>query len=224
MKKKPHRHPPKRNKPARPRNAATGLAPAAPRARARITRSAPPDWKTIAAAVAGGAGSAALGGLVVNQQILLPEAVGIGLMLGGGATAYFSDGTPRIVGTSIAAAGAGQFALALMNKRALKAHGDANPTPASTPQAQLPAPPRCAAAEREHGRHGRRHVPRRRERSRHGRRRVALRRARRRRAGQQRTDRHRPGRSRVKRRTDRSLGSRERPWPPPTKGLLWTTM
>lgn len=141
MKKKPHRHHPKRNKPARPRNAATGIAPAAPRARARITRSAPPDWKTIAAAVAGGAGSAALGGLVVNQQILSPEAVGIGLMLGGGATAYFSDGTPRIVGTSIAAAGAGQFALALMNKRALKAHGDANSAPASTPQAQLPAPP-----------------------------------------------------------------------------------
>jgi hypothetical protein len=138
MKKKPHRHP-KRNKPSRPRNAATGLAPAAPRARARsITRATPPDWKTIAAAVAGGAGSAALGGLVVNQQILSPEAVGIGLMLGGGATAYFSNGTPRIVGTSIAAAGAGQFALALMNKRALKAHGQANaPTPAP---AQLPAP------------------------------------------------------------------------------------
>ena len=141
MKKKPHRHHPKRNKPSRPRNAATGLAPAAPRARARsITRATPPDWKTIAAAVAGGAGSAALGGLVVNQQILSPEAVGIGLMLGGGATAYFSDGTPRIVGTSIAAAGAGQFALALMNKRALKAHGQANPSPAPAP-AQLPAPP-----------------------------------------------------------------------------------
>ena len=59
-------------------------------------------------------------------------------MLGGGATAYFSDGTPRIVGTSIAAAGAGQFALALMNKRALKAHGQVNPAPAP---AQLPAPP-----------------------------------------------------------------------------------
>ncbi len=138
MKKKPHRHHPKRNKPARPRNAATGLAPAAPRTRAKISRAAPPDWRTIAAAVAGGAGSAALGGLVVNQQILSPEAVGIGLMLGGGATAYFSDGTPRIVGTSIAAAGAGQFALALMNKRALKAHGQANPSPAP---AQLPAPP-----------------------------------------------------------------------------------
>ena len=143
MKKKPHRHHhhPKRNKHSRPRNATAGFAPASPRARTRITRAAPPDWKTIAAAVAGGAGSAALGGLVVNQQILSPEAVGIGLMLGGGATAYFSNGTPRIVGTSIAAAGAGQFALALMNKRALKAHGEANPTRANAPQAQLPAPP-----------------------------------------------------------------------------------
>ena len=140
MKKKKQHHP-KRSKPARPRNATAGFAPASPRPRTRITRSAPPDWKTIAAAVAGGAGSAALGGLVVNQQILSPEAVGIGLMLGGGATAYFSDGTPRIVGTSIAAAGAGQFALALMNKRALKAHGQANPAPANAPQAQLPAPP-----------------------------------------------------------------------------------
>lgn len=136
MKKKPHRH---HNKRSKPRNAATGAAPAAPRPRARaITRAAPPDWKTIAAAVAGGAGSAALGGLVVNQQILSPEAVGIGLMLGGGATAYFSNGTPRIVGTSIAAAGAGQFALALMNKRALKAHGQVNSAPVP---AQLPAPP-----------------------------------------------------------------------------------
>lgn len=138
--KKKHRHHPKRMKPARHRNAATGAAPAAPRARTRsITRANPPDWKTIAAAVAGGAGSAALGGLVVNQQILSPEAVGIGLMLGGGATAYFSAGTSRVVGTSIAAAGAGQFALALMNKRALKAHGQAN---ASAPApAQLAAPP-----------------------------------------------------------------------------------
>ena len=141
MKKKPHRHHPKRNKPARHRNATAGFAPASSRPRTRITHSVRPDWKTIAAAVAGGAGSAALGGLVVNQQILSPEAVGIGLMLGGGATAYFSDGTPRIVGTSIAAAGAGQFALALMNRRAVKAHGHANPTTANAPQAQLPAPP-----------------------------------------------------------------------------------
>ena len=152
MKKKQHRHRPK-HKRARPRNASAGFAAAAPRPRARTSRtSTAPDWKTIAAAVAGGAGSAALGGLVVNQQILSPEAVGIGLMLGGGATAYFSDGTPRVVGTSVAAAGAGQFALALMNKRALKAHAVANantsaqlPTsPAPATPAQLTPPPAVA--------------------------------------------------------------------------------
>jgi len=138
MKKKKHRpRPIKRTH--RPRNAATGLAPA-PRPRARTTghHSIAPSWKTIAAAVAGGAGSAALGGLVVNQQILSSEAVGIGLMLGGGATAYFSDGLPRVVGTSVAAAGAGQFALAVMNKRAVKAHDDANKN--TTAPAALPAP------------------------------------------------------------------------------------
>jgi len=138
-KKKPRKH-----KRASHRNASAVAAPAATRPRSRISRSAPPDWKTIAAAVAGGAGSAALGGLVVNQQILSPEAVGIGLMLGGGATAYFSDGTPRVVGTSIAAAGAGQFALAMMNKRAIRAHGDANPgnqnAPLPTTPNQLPPP------------------------------------------------------------------------------------
>ena len=140
MKKKQHRHRPK-HKRVRPRNATTGFASAAPRSRARVARSSTaPDWKTIAAAVAGGAGSAALGGLVVNQQILSPEAVGIGLMLGGGATAYFSDGTSRVVGTSVAAAGAGQFALALMNKRAVKAHAAAN----ANTSAQLPASPALA--------------------------------------------------------------------------------
>lgn len=127
------------------RNATAGPAPtAASRPRTRIARSAPPDWKTIAAAVAGGAGSAALGGLVVNQQILSPEAVGIGLILGGGATAYFSEGTPRVVGTSIAAAGAGQFALAMMNKRAITSHGDTTPNVAQPTVAQLQPPPAVA--------------------------------------------------------------------------------
>jgi hypothetical protein len=149
--KKKHRPRPTKHK-HRPRNAATGFAPAAPRPRARSTasHSTAPHWKSILAAVAGGAGSAAIGGLIVNQQILSSEAVGIGLMLGGGATAYFSDGTPRIVGTSVAAAGAGQFALAMMNKRAVKAQDDAhknNPTttiaanPAPAAPAQLPPPP-----------------------------------------------------------------------------------
>ena len=136
----------------RPRNATAGFASAAPRPRSRLSRAPAPDWKTIAAAVAGGAGSAALGGLVVNQQILSPEAVGIGLMLGGGATAYFSGGTTRVVGTSVAAAGAGQFALAVMNKRAVKAHHDANANPVAsalpTTPAQLAPPPAVATGPR----------------------------------------------------------------------------
>ncbi len=151
MKKKKHHRPLKHKH--RPRNAATGLAPALSRPRARtLSRASAPDWKTILAAVAGGAGSAAIGGLVVNQQILSSEAVGIGLMLGGGATAYFSEGLPRVVGTSVAASGAGQFALAMMNKRAVKAHDDANKNPRTTASAaapQLAPPPAVAAAPRQ---------------------------------------------------------------------------
>ncbi|MDX2089713.1 MAG: hypothetical protein SFX73_17790 [Kofleriaceae bacterium] len=145
MKKKSSKHRPKARA-TRHRNATAGLASTAPpRARSRSSRSASaPHWKTIAAAVAGGAGSAALGGLVVNQQILSPEAVGIGLMLGGGATAYFSEGIPRVVGTSVAAAGAGQFALATMNKRAIKAHAAANANVPAPQPAQLPPPPPVA--------------------------------------------------------------------------------
>lgn len=145
MKKKTSKHRPK-GRTARHRNATAGFASGAPpRARSRGSRSATaPHWKTIAAAVAGGAGSAALGGLVVNQQILSPEAVGIGLMLGGGATAYFSEGIPRVVGTSVAAAGAGQFALATMNKRALKQHVATNANLPAQQPAQLPPPPPVA--------------------------------------------------------------------------------
>lgn len=143
MKKKKHHRPRPMKHAHRPRNTSSGMAAASPRPRARLTRAVAPDWRTIAAAVAGGAGSAALGGLVVNQQILSPEAVGIGLILGGGATAYFSGGTTRVVGTSVAAAGAGQFALAVMNKRAVKAHREVNGALPATP-AQLAPPPAVA--------------------------------------------------------------------------------
>lgn len=127
-----------------------GPAPAAsPRRRVRMPRrGAPPDWRTTLAALAGGAGGAALGGLVVNQQILSPEAVGIGMMGLGGATAYFADGNTRVIGNSIAAAGAGQLALALMAKKAIatdKAPAAAPVKPPSAPP-QLSAPPPAPAA------------------------------------------------------------------------------
>lgn len=126
----------------RRRNASPVAAAAPRRRRIRLPRrGAPPDWKTTLAALLGGAGSAALGGLVVNQQVLSPEAVGIGMIGLGGATAYFADGNTRVVGNSVAAAGAGQLALALMAKRAIgidKMPDAQQPRP-TTPQ-QLPPP------------------------------------------------------------------------------------
>ncbi len=143
MKKKHLQHK-KRAHRNRRRNAGEGGASIAGRSRSsRVSRrAAAPPWKTIAAAVAGGAGGAALGGLLVNQKILSPEAVGVGLMLGGGAAAYFADGTARVVGTSIAAAGAGQLALATMAKSAFKGQQAAQHAQVAAPApAALPPPP-----------------------------------------------------------------------------------
>ena len=126
----------------RRRNAGPVAVTAPRRRRIRLPRrGAPPDWKTTLAALLGGAGSAALGGLVVNQQVLSPEAVGIGMIGLGGATAYFADGNTRVVGNSVAAAGAGQLALALMAKRAIGIDKtpDAQQLRPTTPQ-QLPPP------------------------------------------------------------------------------------
>ena len=136
----------KTRKPKRLRNA--GPAAVTPRRRSRLSRrGAPPDWKTTLAAIAGGAGGAALGGLAVNQQILSPEAVGIGMMGLGGATAYFADGNTRVLGNSVAAAGAGQLALALMAKRVIAAERAPATAGAIEPAAPVAAsPPRIGPA------------------------------------------------------------------------------
>ena len=144
MKKKHLHHKKRAHHRNRRRNAGEGGASIAGRSRSsRAARRAPaPPWRTIAAAVAGGAGGAALGGLLVNQKILSPEAVGVGLMLGGSATAYFADGTARVVGTSVAAAGAGQLALATMAKHAFKGQQSVQQAQISAPTpAHFPAPP-----------------------------------------------------------------------------------
>jgi len=90
-----------------------------------------------------------LSGLVVNQKILSPEASAIGMIGIGGATAYFADGNTRVVGNSMASAGAGQLALALMGRRALAQGAPTkSETPAAAPQLAAgqpqPAPPQPA--------------------------------------------------------------------------------
>ena len=138
------KHKPKpKNKRGKHRNAAGGGAAPRPRRRYMPRRGDPPDFWTTVAAVAGGAGSALLSGLVVNQNILSPEASAIGMIGIGGTTAYFAEGNTRIVGNSMASAGAGQLALALMGRRALaKSGGPAQAQPAQTqPAAQPQLPP-----------------------------------------------------------------------------------
>jgi len=137
------------------RNNGGGGAGGAPHPRPRShgprlpRRGPPPDWKTVAAAIAGGAGGATLGGLIVNQKILSPEAIGLGLMLGGSATAYLADGMTRVVGMGVAGVGAGQLMLGIMAKQAVKSASNHNTAQAQQqamnqsgqPAAQLPAPP-----------------------------------------------------------------------------------
>jgi hypothetical protein len=87
--------------------------------RRRVTRSERPSLATSIASLAGGAGGAALGGLAVNQDLLSPEATGLLMALGGAAAAYLTDGNARVVASSVASAGAGQLALALMGRKAV---------------------------------------------------------------------------------------------------------
>jgi hypothetical protein len=136
------KHKPKKHK---HRNSA-GAAPA-PRRRASIRRGDPPDPWTIVAAAAGGAGSALLSGLAVNQQIVSPEGAALLMIGAGGATAYLADGNARIVGHSMASAGAGQLALAMMGRRAMTKGAAPAPAPAPASSPALPAgAPRLANA------------------------------------------------------------------------------
>jgi len=94
---------------------------AAPARRRRLQRAPAPDFSTTLASVAGGGGGAVLGGILANQEIMSPETIGLAMTVGGAIGAYTLDGSARIAANGIAAAGAGQLALALMQKRAVKA-------------------------------------------------------------------------------------------------------
>jgi hypothetical protein len=105
--------------------------------RSRATRPTRPSIGTSIASLAGAAAGAVAGGLVVNQNIASPEVVSGIMALGGAAAAYMTDGNARVIANSIAAAGAGQFALTLMAPK------PAAPAPfiaAATKPAALPAP------------------------------------------------------------------------------------
>src|SRR5262245_50524486 len=126
----------------------TGRAGGAAGARAWRARAQPPDWRTTLAAIIGGGGSAALSGLLVNQKVLSEEAAAIGMIGLGGATAWFADGNARVVGNSVASAGAGQLALAWLARRAVAKNAQpANQNaPAAKPAAAaLPAPAEAPA-------------------------------------------------------------------------------
>ena len=114
-----------------------------PRSR-RLRRATPPDLKTIGAAIAGGVGGAALGALIVSQNILSPESVGAGLMLGGAATAYLAGGLPRVAGMGLACVGAGQLTIGLVTKQvvaSMASHTATQKASGNQLASQPPAPP-----------------------------------------------------------------------------------
>lgn len=139
MAKQKHKH----KKKARYRNNGAGAPKPnpAPRSRRRYLprRGEAPDLWTTAAAALGGAGSAVLSALAVDQGIVSKEVSAVALMGVGGATAYFADGNTRVVGNSMASAGAGQLAYALIDKRK-KAKEQERPQPQPQLAAGQPAP------------------------------------------------------------------------------------
>lgn len=147
------KHKQKHKQKARYRNNGGGGAPKpnpAPRSPRRYVprRGEAPDLWTTAAAALGGAGSAVLSALAVDQGIVSKEVSAVALMGVGGATAYFADGNTRVVGNSMASAGAGQLAYALIDKRKKAKEQERQPQPQQG-QSQLAAgqPPALPAPQ-----------------------------------------------------------------------------
>jgi hypothetical protein len=109
------------------------------RVRQRVTTVDRPSIASALGSLAAGAGGAAIGGLLVNQEMASPEVVGGIMALGGAAVAYLADGNTRTIFNSVASAGAGQLALALMGRKAI---GPPPPAPviATAARPALPAP------------------------------------------------------------------------------------
>ena len=102
------------------RNAAPAAAPRpAPRRRILPPIPDPPDWKTTVASALGGGGSALVGGWLANRG-WDPQMVGIAMTAGGTVGALALPGPWRVAANGVAAAGAGQLALATMHKAAVE--------------------------------------------------------------------------------------------------------
>lgn len=157
--KKKHPKGRRRNKAKTRRNAGPVAATPRPRSWRPRRAAAPPPWQTIAAAVGGSVGSAVVSGLISNQKIAEPDTMAMLMAVGGATAAYFTDGNVRVAATGVAAAGAGQYALAKMYDAAVKkaerdakkqAEQNAPQTPVAPAQApQLPAPATPAAPPRK---------------------------------------------------------------------------
>src|SRR5262245_59254656 len=106
----------------RRRNAAPAAAPRPTPRRRRIPLPPipdPPDWKTTVASALGGGGSALVGGWLANRG-WDPQMVGIAMTAGGTVGALALPGPWRVAANGVAAAGAGQLALATMHKAAVE--------------------------------------------------------------------------------------------------------
>lgn len=157
--KKKHPKGRRRNKAKARRNAGPVAATPRPRSWRPRRAAAPPPWETIAAAVGGSVGSAVVSGLISNQKIAEPDTMAMLMAVGGATAAYFTDGNVRVAATGVAAAGAGQYALAKMYDAAVKkaerdakkqAEQNAPQAPVAPAQApQLPAPATPAAPPRK---------------------------------------------------------------------------
>lgn len=119
-----------KKKPAHHQNRRRNAAPS-PKPRRRISRLPipdPPDWKTTLASAVGGGGSALVGGWLANRG-WDPQMVGIAMTTGGVVGALALPGPWRVAANGVAASGAGQLALATMQKSAVAKVKEAVGTP-----------------------------------------------------------------------------------------------
>lgn len=81
----------------------------------RVGRGDAPDFGNMVAGVLGGGIGALAGGLLVRWDVN-PTLAAVVMTVGGGVAAYTMDGKARAAAAGLAAAGAGQLALAMLSK------------------------------------------------------------------------------------------------------------